>query len=482
MSTPLDELARLTTAARNAAAPLARTGSAERAGWLRAMASDLDDARDRLVATAVEETHLDAERLRGEVARTTGQLRLFASAIEDGAYREAVIDHAEPSATPPRPDLRRILVPLGPVAMFAGSNFPFAFSVAGGDTAAALAVGCPVIVKAHSGHPRLSELTASIVADALARLGAPAGTFAMVEGREVGTALITDPAIKAGSFTGSVAGGRALFDLASARPDPIPFYGELGSINPTVITRAAVAARGTALAEGLAASFTLGVGQFCTKPGVVLAPRDSGFAELLRTATAGRGGGRLLTERIADAYPQGLRELASDPDVTALSGSIEQPGAGADAEPVVLRTTATAVAARPDELLVECFGPTTLLVEYDDHAELLAALDAVEGSLTATVHAEAADEIDDIVESLSARAGRVLFEGWPTGVAVTWSQNHGGPWPATTSIFTSVGVTSMRRFQRPIVFQSAPERVLPPELREDNPLGVPRRVDGVLEL
>jgi NADP-dependent aldehyde dehydrogenase len=482
MSTSLEDLRLITDAARSAAKLVAKTTEAERAVWLRAIADSLDIHRDELVAIADDETHLGVTRLNGEVARTTGQLRLFASAIEEGSFLEAIIDHAKPDATPPQPELRRVLTPIGPVAMFSGSNFPFAFSVAGGDTAAALAVGCPVIVKAHSGHLRLSERTAELVSEALTANGAPTGTFAMVEGRAVGTALITDPAIKAGSFTGSVGGGRALFDLASQRPDPIPFYGELGSINPTVLTAAAVRTRGAELAAGLAASFTLGFGQFCTKPGVVFVPTNSDFSGLLALAARDTTGGPLLTDRIADAFPEGVKHLAADPDVSVLLGTVDQAGASAPATPVILETTAVAIAARPAELLEECFGPTTLLVTYASRSELIAALRSIEGSLTATLHCEPTDEIGDLVETLTERAGRVLFEGWPTGVAVTWSQNHGGPWPSTTSLFTSVGVTSMRRFQRPLAFQSAPERALPASLIESNPLGIPRRVDGVLRL
>src|SRR5690606_21623156 len=244
----------------------------------------IDGRADDLVAVAHAETALGEARLRGEVARTTGQLRLFADVVREGSYLEAMIDTPDPAASPPRPDLRRMLRPLGPVAVFAASNFPFAFSVAGGDTASALAAGCPVVVKAHPGHPRLSRAVADLVAEALAGAGAPDGTFALVSGLETGAALVQDPHIRAVGFTGSLAGGRALFALAAARPDPIPFYGELGSVNPVVVTAAAAAARGAEIARGLVGSFTLGVGQFCTKPGVVLVPADAGMDEHVRDA------------------------------------------------------------------------------------------------------------------------------------------------------------------------------------------------------
>ncbi|MBN9201006.1 MAG: aldehyde dehydrogenase family protein, partial [Microbacterium chocolatum] len=337
-----------------AAAPAWRAASAgTRAAWLRAAADALDAHADELVPLADAETRLGETRLRGEVARTSGQLRLFAGVVEEGAYLEAIVDDADAAATPPRPELRRMLTGVGPVAVFSASNFPFAFSVAGGDTASALAAGNPVIVKAHSGHVRLSRRTAEIVAAALVDAGAPVGSLGLVEGREAGEALVGHPSIQAVGFTGSVSGGRALFDLAAGRPDPIPFYGELGSVNPVVLTAGAVAARGPALAEGLVGSFTLGVGQFCTKPGVVFVPRATGFADLVASRVAGAAGGRLLTDRITEAFPEGLAHLEADPSVTVVARG----GAGgADAAtPTVLATDAAAVAARPDTLLEECF-------------------------------------------------------------------------------------------------------------------------------
>ncbi len=480
MSTSITDLDRLVSAAAEAA-PVWRASSADdRARWLRAAADALDAHADELVAIADEETRLGETRLRGEVGRTTGQLRLFASVVEEGSYLEITIDDADGAATPPRPELRRMLTGVGPVAVFSASNFPFAFSVAGGDTASALAAGNPVVVKAHSGHPRLSERTAAIVASALEAAGAPAGSLGLVEGREAGNALVQHPSIQAAGFTGSLGGGRALFDLATGREDPIPFYGELGSVNPVVITPAAVARRGEALAHGLVASFTLGVGQFCTKPGVVFVPAGSGFDELVARLVPGASGGPLLTDRITAAFPSGLAHLEADPSVSVVAGSAEQ--AEGTAQPVVLRTDAAAVADRPETLLEECFGPVTLLVEYADDAALQRALEAVPGSLTATLHAEDDDAVDDVLEVLQRKAGRVLFAGWPTGVAVTWSQQHGGPWPATTSLHTSVGATAIRRFLRPIVFQDAPQRLLPPVLRDDAFPSLPHRRNGILTL
>lgn len=460
-----------------AAAPVLRdSADADRAGWLDAAADALDDARDDLVPIADDETRLPIARLQGEVARTTGQLRLLADVVREGSWREAIIDHAVPERA--QPELRRMLIPVGVVANYSASNFPFAFSVAGGDTASALAAGCPVVVKAHSGHPLLSERTAEVLSGALIAAGAPEGVVGLVHGREVGRELIVHPAIAAGSFTGSVGGGRALFDLAAGRRDPIPFYGELGSVNPVVITPTALEQDAAGLAAGLAASFTLGVGQFCTNPGLIFVPAGRGFADQVATAASGTAEAEMLTPGIAQAYRDGWARLAAVADVrvvTAAQGSDRAVGPG------VAVTSLAAFVANP-VLAEEVFGPATLIVEYADAVELHKALTGLAGSLTATVHAGADEEIGELVAVLSARAGRVLFGGWPTGVAVTWSQHHGGPWPATTSLHTSVGATSLRRFLRPIVFQDAPAAVLPPALRDENPLGIPRRVNGVLTL
>lgn len=478
MTTSPEDLDALVTAAAAAAPVWRRSSASDRASWLRAAADALDANVAELVTIADEETRLGSARLTGEVARTSNQLRLFATVVEEGSYLELTVDDADGSATPPRPELRRMLTALGPVAVFSASNFPFAFSVAGGDTASALAAGNPVIVKAHSGHPRLSARTAELVASALEAAGAPAGSLALVEGREAGNALVQHPLVRAAGFTGSVAGGRALFDLASGRPDPIPFYGELGSINPVVITEGAVAARGEALAQGLVGSFTLGVGQFCTKPGVVFVPTGTGFEDAVATAVPAAKGGPLLTDRITEAFPAGLSHLEGDPSVSTVATGVEVDGV----RPVALLTDARAVAARPDVLLEECFGPVTLLVRYDSLDDLHAALSVVPGSLTATLHSEAAEDVAETLELLTERAGRVLFAGWPTGVAVTWSQQHGGPWPATTSLHTSVGASAIRRFLRPLAFQDAPDALLPEALRDAALENLPHRRNGVLVL
>jgi NADP-dependent aldehyde dehydrogenase len=475
--TTLDEVDRLARAAKDAFALTVRTDDPTRAQWLRGIADALDADADGLVEVAARETALPATpRLAGELARTTAQLRLFAAVIEEGSYLEAAIDHPDPSATPPIPDLRRVLRPLGPVAVFAASNFPFAFSVAGGDTASALAVGCPVIVKAHPGHPETSRRAADVVASALREAGAPAGVFALIEGFEAGLALVDHPVIRAVGFTGSVRGGRALLDRAAARDEPIPFYGELGSLNPVVVTRGADAARGGALAEGLAGSFQLGAGQFCTKPGVVFVPVGS----TLEAALPGHlvTPPRLLTPAIADGFAAGIERVSAVPGVEVVAATEAGDGPAA----LVAATDVATLRAHAHELLEEVFGPFTLLVRYADDAELSAAIAELPGGLTATVHREQGEDVAGLVAQLEGIAGRVLFAGWPTGVAVSWAQHHGGPWPATNTLFTSVGATAVRRFQRPVAYQDAPAELLPAALRDDNPLRIPRRVDGRLEL
>ena len=450
---------------------------------LQAVASSLEEAGSELVALAQEESALAEGRLTGELARTVYQLRLFADCLAEGSLLEATVDTADPDwLLGPKPDLRRLLVPIGPVAVYAASNFPFAFSVAGGDTASALAAGCPVVLKAHPGHPRLSVRTAELVVEALTAAGAPAGTFGLVSGLDAGSALITEPAIKAGSFTGSIAGGRALFDLASGRPDPIPFYGELGSINPAFVTRRAAAARAQQIADGFVGSFTMGAGQFCTKPGVLFVPSDSHLAELIAAGAREVGPAPMLNDRILDGYRSNVSGLANQGAIhTLVEGTVDGDRLG----PTVLGTDLTSLLESADALLHECFGPTALVVTYDDQQDLLDAARAFEGNLTATIQGEDADatELTDLTYELAQRAGRVLWNGWPTGVAVTWAMQHGGPWPATTgSVHTSVGPTAMRRFMRPLSFQDMPDALLPSILRRTDPTSSVRRVNGALEL
>jgi NADP-dependent aldehyde dehydrogenase len=478
------ELAGVLAAAAAAAGEFGASRPGTRTALLRALAARLDERAGDLAALAEQESGLPLARLTGEVARTSAQLRLFAEVTEDGGYLEASADSADPDTVPPRPELRRWLEPAGPVLIFAASNFPFAFSVLGGDTASALACGCPVVVKAHPAHPGLSRAVAELAGQVVAGQGLPAGVFAVIFGDERGVEALRDPRIQAAGFTGSTAGGRFLFGIAAGRPAPIPFYGELGSINPAVVTPAAAAARGGGIAAGFAASMTLGTGQFCTKPGLLFLPAGHGMGEALAAAVGQVAAAPMLNARIRDQFAGGVTSLAGHADVRrAGGGESEVPAAGSWAAPVLFATTARAVAADPAALTREYFGPASLVVEYQDAADLLTALNAVEGSLTATVHAEPDDDFDlaALLGRLRALAGRVIYNGWPTGVAVSWAMNHGGPWPATTSAaHTSVGATAIRRWLRPVCYQSMPDELLPEGLRSGNPWHLPRRVNGVL--
>ena len=466
-------------AATSAAPVLAGSAPGERAGWLRAVAHRLEAAASDLVPLARHETHLPDTRLSGELARTCFQLRLLADEITLGSYLCATIDHADPDwGMGPRPDLRRMMRPLGPVAVWAASNFPFAFSVAGGDTASALAAGCPVVLVAHPGHPRLSAATSDAVTDALVTAGAPVGTFAMTQGVETGRALIRDPRVTAGAFTGSIRGGRALFDLAVSRPVPIPFYGELGSVNPAFVTRGAQERRPVEVADGFVASMTMGAGQFCTKPGLLVVPRGSAVIDLVAERVATVGGAPLLNERIREGYAASLASMAGRDGVEVAAGSTSPHH---DPAPTLLRSTVAALLA-DDRLSEEVFGPAALVVEYEDEDELLALVSTMAGQLTATVCGDAQDAVvASLLTALAGRAGRVLLNEWPTGVSVSYAQQHGGPYPATTAVgTTSVGTAAIGRFVRPVAYQGVPEPLLPPALRDANPWGIPQRVDGRL--
>ncbi|WP_153396765.1 aldehyde dehydrogenase (NADP(+)) [Ornithinicoccus halotolerans] len=477
-------LDRVLQAAADAAPVLAETSAAERAGALRGIADALDRAAEELVALAEEESHLPNARLTGEVGRTTGQLRMFAQGLEGpDQLLDVIIDTADPDANPvPRPDLRRMQLPIGPVLVFAASNFPFAFSVAGGDTASALAAGCPVVVKAHPGHPRTSERTAEVVSQAVAEAGLPEGAFALIQGQEAGVTALKDERLRAGSFTGSEAGGRFLYGVAAERETPIPFYAEMGSLNPVFVTPGAVEARGSQLADGYLGSFTLGVGQFCTKPGLLFLPRGSGLVDELVDNVAAAQAGPMLNERIHQGHSTVLDELAERPGIRVLHrGAVD--AEGGTAAPTLLATDVASLLEDRDAMLTECFGPTSIVVEYDDTDQALEAARAFAGSLTATVHAQEdeAEQVQPLLHELRERAGRVLWNGWPTGVAVSWAQHHGGPYPATTApSHTSVGMTAIRRFQRPVVFQDVPDALLPEPLRDANPGGLLRRVNGEL--
>ena len=452
---------------------------ATRAEMLRAVAGRLDGADDELVALAITETHLTETRLRGELVRTTFQLRFLAAVIEEGDYLQACIDTPD-EIWPPgaRPDLRRFLRPLGPVAVFAASNFPFAFSVAGGDSASALAAGCPVVLKAHPGHRRLSARCGEIVCQALHDAGAPDGTFAVVEGDRAGRALITHPDISAVAFTGSAKVGRMLFDIAVGRLRPIPFYGELGSVNPVFVTMRAAAARLDEILSGYVASFTLGAGQFCTQPGILLLPAGVLDRDRIRTMVGAQPSAELLNDRIDGAYQEALAALRHHPTVEVIAEGSRQPDGART--PTLLLTTVEGLVSDAEHLLAECFGPVSLMTEYSEETQLIEVAEMLEGQLTATVHGELDDVVvPGLLDTLAEKAGRIIWNGWPTAVAVTWAMQHGGPYPAPTSpLHTSVGAAAIGRFLRPVTYQGVPDHLLPAPLREGNPLGLPRRVDG----
>ncbi|HEU5130261.1 MAG TPA: aldehyde dehydrogenase (NADP(+)) [Glycomyces sp.] len=473
----LDAVARTADAAARA---LAATAPAARAAALVAAADALAANADELVALAMDETGLAEARLRGELKRTAVQLRLFADTIVDGAYLDARIDPADPEfALGPRPDLRSANEPIGPVLNFAAGNFPFAFSVAGGDTAAALAAGNPVVVKAHPGHPRLSERTARIAAAALEDAGLPPGTLQLIEGQERGAAMLRHPLIKAASFTGSVRAGRLLADIAAARPAPIPFYGELGSVNPVFATPGAIAARSAAFVSGLVASVSGSAGQLCTKPGLVFLPAGHGLDAALAAAAAEVEEHRMLDPRIAGGYRDRREAILGTPGVrTVAEGTVRTDADGQGwVRPTIAAVGLGDLRAGLDALLDECFGPLAILVETPDGAGYAELLDELfEGSLTVAVHRTEDEDVAPLVRAAARRAGRVLFDGWPTGVAVTPAMQHGGPWPATTSGGTSVGTAAIGRFVRAVAYQNAPASLLPPPLRDDNPWGVPQRI------
>ncbi|MFE5837781.1 aldehyde dehydrogenase (NADP(+)) [Arthrobacter sp. NPDC056493] len=454
---------------------------ATRGAWLEAVAIGLEQDAAALVEIAARETHLGIPRLKGELRRAVFQLRLFAAEILQGEHFDATIDHADPHwGMGPRPDLRRYNVPLGVVGVFGASNFPFAFSVMGGDSASALAAGCAVVHKAHDGHRGLAARTAETVTSALDAAGAPSGLFSLVTGRRAAEALVDHPLVKAIGFTGSTAGGRALLDRTAARSEPIPFFGELGGINAVFVTPRAWVGRREEILAGYAGSFTLGMGQFCTKPGLLFVPAAGSVAGpgelrgVLAGALAGFSPAQLLSERLHGGYTDAVRRLSGTAGVDVL---LEGDFAAAPA-PTVLRTTADAVRSDPGILRQEMFGPASLVVEYEDEDELPALAELLEGQLTTTLQAEEDDDVAELAARLTDISGRVLWNGWPTGVTVSYAQNHGGPYPATTSATTSVGTAAIRRFLRPVAYQSFPAARLPEPLRDSNPWNVPQRVDG----
>ncbi|QYN19350.1 aldehyde dehydrogenase (NADP(+)) [Amycolatopsis sp. DSM 110486] len=464
-----------------AAAPrLEALGRRGRAKLLRALAQALEAERQQIVSLADAETALGAPRLGGELTRTCYQLEFFAGVVEDGGYVEATLDPAGPTPMGPRPDLRRMLVPIGPVAVFGASNFPLAFSVPGGDTASALAAGNPVVVKAHGSHPGTSRLVHEVLREALVAAGAPAGALGLVFGRAAGESLVTDPTVKAVGFTGSLSGGRALLDLIRGRAEPIPFYGELSSLNPLVVTAAAARETGAEIGVGLVASVTGSAGQLCTKPGLVLVPAGTDGDAVVAAAAEALGKAEvvpLLNRRIHQAYLSDTAGLVRAKEVSEVASG-PKPGGGYGVAPLLTTVDADGI---PAEAFAEYFGPAAVIVRYRSQAELLAVVDQAPASLTATLHLGADEAPKDLVTELSRRVGRLVFNGYPTGVAVSWAQHHGGPWPATNSLHTSVGATAIRRFLRPLAWQNAPAHLLPDELTDEPRAPLPRRIDGRLQ-
>ena len=484
-SATTDELNRAVTLAAEAFQSYRSLPGRAKAAFLRRCADALDAHKQVLAERAHLETALPMARLIGEVGRTSNQLRLFASVVEEGSWVNARIDPALPDRQPlPRPDIRSMLRPLGPVVVFGSSNFPLAFSVAGGDTASALAGGCPVIVKAHTAHPGTSELVAALISEAVGAESLPPGTFTMLfdAGFEIGSALVQHPLVAAVAFTGSLRAGRALMDLAAARPNPIPCLTEMSSGNPVFVLASALREGPAELAKNLFGSFTLGAGQFCTKPGIILLPEAPGaqpFFDELKSLVEQSSSFRLLTEGIAKTYSRDTaRRSARIP--LAASSSMPVPHQGHAANAQLFAVCVDQLVEEP-ELAEEIFGPDTLLVHCGTEQDYLRAAQSLGGHLTATIFGDEDDLIAhrELIAVLEQKAGRLLVNGVPTGVEVCHAMMHGGPYPSTSDPrFTSVGAQAIYRFAKPVCYQNFPQSLLPPELQDANPLGIRRLRDG----
>ena len=467
-SASLDEVNEAAQLAHAAFVTYSQATGADRARFLRRIAENIEALGDELIARANAETALPEARLRNETARTCNQLRLFAEVVEDGSWVDARIDRGAPDRKPlPKPDVRSMFRPIGPVVVFGASNFPLAFSVAGGDTASAFAAGNPVIVKAHPAHPATSELVGLAISEAVRSCGFHEGTFSLLydAGNDVALALVRQTLIKAGGFTGSRAGGRALFDAAVARPDPIPFYAEMSSINPVIILPSALTDQ---TASGLHASVNLGAGQFCTNPGLILLSEDAdAFINKLGDLMTSSPEQTMLTAAISANYKNGVTARMNHAGVQTIGGA-------------AFKTDCAQFLSSP-ELAEELFGPSTLVVTYTDRQQLIQLIEKLEGQLTATIHGSEEDlaEYSDVVRLLETKAGRLIFNGFPTGVEVGHAMVHGGPYPATSEgRSTSVGTRAIYRFSRQVCFQDFPNDALPAELRDENPLGIRRMIDG----
>ncbi|CAI0830085.1 NADP-dependent fatty aldehyde dehydrogenase [Serratia quinivorans] len=483
-SASLAETAAAADAAAQAFTAYSQLSAERRADFLEAIAEQLDALDEEFFNFAMQETALPLARLSGERARTSGQMRLFANLLRRGDVHGVRIDCALPQRTPlPRPDLRQYRTALGPVAVFGASNFPLAFSTAGGDTAAALAAGCPVVFKAHSGHMITAELTAQAIERARDQQRIPAGVFNMIYGERVGAELVQHPAIQAVGFTGSLRGGRTLFNLAMRRPQPIPVFAEMSSINPLVIMPRALARRGQQIARDLLASFTLGCGQFCTKPGLIIGIRGEAFSQFTRELSATLNAAApqaMLNAGTLAHYRRGLAALEQQMGIRYLAGSREeQPHLAA---PQLYQADICLLLSGNPLLQEEVFGPVAILIAVENHQQLTAALESLQGQLTATLLTDPED-LDDaapLAQLLTRKAGRVLFNGYPTGVEVCDAMVHGGPYPATSDARgSSVGTLAIERFLRPVCLQNYPAALLPPALQDGNPLGLLRLVNGI---
>jgi 2,5-dioxopentanoate dehydrogenase len=455
---------------------------AEKAAFLEELAAQIVHIKENLIPTASRESNLPEGRITGELGRTLGQIGLFANLVKEGSWVEATIDHADPDRTPvPKPDIRRMLRPLGPVVVFGASNFPLAFSTAGGDTISALAAGCPVIYKAHPGHPETSKMVAEAIQKAAERTAMPEGLFQHVEGGiTIGQELAKHPITKAVAFTGSFAGGKALFDTASSRPVPIPVFAEMGSVNPIFAFEGKLSQQLDALATAYVGSLTLGAGQFCTNPGLIFVPENKteAFAMAVAEKIAAVVAAPMLHEGIAQSYYKRLSSLKDKDKLTwvhAATAADQIIGAPA------LGMVTAADWIKDEAFQEEVFGPLGILVTYKDNSELLQVAEALKGQLTCTLWATSEELADnaEFVSLIEEKCGRLLFKGAPTGVEVGYAMQHGGPFPSTSdSRGTSVGVYAIKRFARPVAFQDMPEAFLPEALKDENPLGIWRTIDG----
>lgn len=479
--TPLNQIDEACALAAAAFDTYRETTPEARAAFLEAIATALEARAEPIVARAMLETGLPQGRLNGELGRTTGQLRMFAKILREGDWAGAIIEPALPERQPlPRPDLRARQIAVGPVAVFGASNFPLAFSVAGGDTASALAAGCPVVVKAHPAHPGTSLLAGEAIAEAVANSGLPEGVFSLVQGpgNDIGTALVANPHIKAVGFTGSRGGGLALMSVAASRSEPIPVYAEMSSINPVLLFPAALAARAEELGRAYVGSLSLFAGQFCTNPGVVVALDSPDLDRFLGAASEALGAVApqvMLTGGIAAAYAKGIEALSSADGVAVLAAGAD--GSAQCGGARLLSVDADDLLANP-ALTHEVFGPSSLVIRCKDADQVVEVLEGLEGQLTATLHLDEADYglAAPLLPILERKAGRILANGWPTGVEVSRSMVHGGPFPATSDPrTTSVGGMAIHRFLRPVCYQALPDALLPAALKADNPLGLPRR-------